>query len=403
MKPEYVLGDSQTVQQMKAGTALSPFCGQTVDFLNMVSKILLKDVQAKQYADVITFAFWCRKASIMEMKKKILWLAYAEEKGVMGRGIVFHIAPSNVAMNFAYSFAAALIAGNANIVRLPSKQFPQIDCFCSALKEALDQYPEFRRFICFVRYGHETEITDYFSSLCDVRVIWGGDRTIQEIRRSPLKIRGKEIVFADRYSIGVIDAESYLGLAEEQKKKTAQDFYNDTYLMDQNACTSPMLIVWIGDEENAEYAQKSFWKKNFELLKGKYELQAVQAVKKLEAAYKLAAAVPYTKMVKESGIDNTIVRIKVPKLSPELMEYRSNSGFFMEYVTQNLEDLLTVFQERCQTLSYLGEHLENDIKELIKEYHPSGVDRIVPMGKTLEFALIWDGYDLIREMSREIG
>ena len=33
---------------------------------------------------------------------------------------------------------------------------------------------------------------------------------------------------------------------------------------------------------------------------------------------------------------------------------------------------------------------------------PRGVDRIVPVGRTLDFALVWDGHDLIRELSRVV-
>jgi hypothetical protein len=38
----------------------------------------------------------------------------------------------------------------------------------------------------------------------------------------------------------------------------------------------------------------------------------------------------------------------------------------------------------------------------LEETRPVGIDRIVPMGKAMDFALIWDGYDLIRQMSRRV-
>ena len=31
---------------------------------------------------------------------------------------------------------------------------------------------------------------------------------------------------------------------------------------------------------------------------------------------------------------------------------------------------------------------------------PKGIDRVVPLGRTLDFSLNWDGYDLIYSMSR---
>ena len=404
MEPEYIIGNEQVLEQMRTGNALPLFDGDVIQFLDAISKKLLKHKLAKTYPDLVTFGFWCRKASVLEMKKSVSWLSGAEEHGAWGRGIVFHVAPSNVAMNFAYSFAAALLAGNRNIVRLPSKMFPQVDGFCDVVKEVLKENSKWQRFVCFVRYGHEKEITDRFSEMSDVRVIWGGDATIREIRKSPLKIRGKEIVFADRYSIALIQAGEYLKLPEGQKKQAARNFYNDTYLMDQNACTSPMLLVWLGEKETVKKAQDLFWDTAYVWIRQKYELQAVQAVKKLQAAYRLAAAVPGTVLVKNNKFsDNRVVRIKVPGLSSELMGYRENSGFFMEYETADLEEILPVLTERCQTISYLGDPLKNELAELVKKHCPPGAERMVPMGKTMDFSLIWDGYDLLREMSREVS
>ena len=37
-----------------------------------------------------------------------------------------------------------------------------------------------------------------------------------------------------------------------------------------------------------------------------------------------------------------------------------------------------------------------------KEYHVCGIDRVVDVGKTLEIGLNWDGYDVVRELSRII-
>lgn len=404
MEITYMIGDQKTAEDIGQQAAMLPFHETIVSFLDQVSKYLLKDRRARQYPDLVTFSFWCRRASVMEMKRQLSWLSQAEEKGVLGRGVVFHIAPSNVAMNVAYSFAAGFLAGNAQIVRLPSKEFPQITLLCEAVRESIEIFPEFKKKICFVRYGHQKEITDFFSQLSDVRVIWGGDRTIQEIRKSPLKIRGKEIVFADRYSIAVLSAEEYLLLEDEKKERLAKDFYNDTYLMDQNACTSPMLLVWIGEGTAVQKAKKTFWQHCGHYIKEHYELQAVQAVKKLQAAYRLAAAVPGCVLEREEELGgNVIVCVKLPYLNEKIMEYRENSGFFMEYETEKISSILPVCTERCQTISYFGEVLGHTLRAWVKDCCPAGVDRMVPIGKTMDFSLIWDGYDLIREMSREIG
>lgn len=166
---QYLIGDSATVEKMGCHSAFAPFDDSLVDFLDRVSRILLKSTEAKSFPDVVTFAFWCRKASIRSLQK-----GYADLSDRLGRGVIFHIAPSNVAVNFAYSLAAGLLAGNANIVRLPSKAFPQVDLIIGALKQALDQ--KIAPYFCLLKYGYDQTVTDWLSAVCDVRVVWGGTK-----------------------------------------------------------------------------------------------------------------------------------------------------------------------------------------------------------------------------------
>ena len=57
----------------------------------------------------------------------------------------------------------------------------------------------------FVSYGREEEINRSFSAIADVRILWGGDRTIEEIRRvAPLPAHAIDTGFADRYSLCVL-------------------------------------------------------------------------------------------------------------------------------------------------------------------------------------------------------
>ena len=106
----------------------------------------------------------------------------------LGRGIVFHIAPSNVPVNSAFTYVFGLLAGNANIVRVSSKEFEQVKVICNVMQEMFDSgnYERVREMTAFVSYGRDTEINDEFSKMADVRIIWGGDRTISEIRKSPI-------------------------------------------------------------------------------------------------------------------------------------------------------------------------------------------------------------------------
>lgn len=392
MKMHFAVGDNDLLEQMKSVCAFEPFSKTVVDFLDTFSKILLKSSAAKAYPDVVTLGFWCRKASVVSMQK-----AQDNTRFRLGRGIAFHIAPSNVAVNFAYSLIAALLAGNASIVRIPSRVFAQVAIICDALKIALDMNPVLKPYICCVTYDHNQTITDKLSSMCDVRIIWGGDETIQTIRKSPLKPRAKELTFADRFSICLIDSAKYCQMPEEHQDRTAKDFYNDTYLTDQNACTAPRIVVWFGERDEVLKAKALFWEKLFCLAKEKYILQGVQVVSKLASVCKIGEA--FDGAALEKGPDNLIIRVGVPKLTEDLMDFKDSSGFFMEYHAADIKEIVPLCGRGCQTVSYLGMNPDGII-ELLRSERPPGIDRIVSMGKTMDFSLVWDGYDLISEMSR---
>lgn len=204
-----------------------------------------------------------------------------------------------------------------------------------------------------------------------------------------------EITFADRHSIAVINADEYL--KAENKDVVIQNFYNDTYYTDQNACTSPRIIFWMGD--NKEEAKEDFWERVHSLVKEKYSLTAVQSVGKLNAMYSVAAK---KEVELQSSEDMLVTRLKINKLDKDLMQYKYNSGFYFENDIEDLSEIKDVCDVRCQTLTYYGVK-EEDFIRFLEESRPVGIDRIVPMGKSMDFTLMWDGYDLIRQMSRKIS
>ena len=82
------------------------------------------------------------------------------------------------------------------------------------------------------------------------------------------------------------------------------------------------------------------------------------------------------------------------------MEYRGNSGLFYEYDTDDISSLYDFCNDtHCQTIGVIGQ-IET-IKPLL-DLGTKGVDRVVRVGHTMEFDLIWDGYDLFEEFTRVV-
>ena len=387
---KYLVGSAEQIKQLPQVSALEPYDESVVDFLNDVSKNLMKNPESKLYPDVITFGFWIRKANILKLKERI-----DSSEGIrLGRGVVFHIAPSNVPVNFAYSLVSGLICGNANVVRVPSKDYPQVKLITDSINIVLAEHKAMASYVICARYERDKDINDLLSSLADVRVVWGGDQTIAELRKSPLQPRAGEITFADRYSLAVIDSDAYMDI--DDKAKVALDFYNDTFLTDQNACTSPRMIVWLGNR--IEEAKKVFWEKEHSLVKQKYVFQSIQGVNKLTRGYMIAAKQDGVMIEKHS--DNLIIRVRVPRITDYLMNYRDNSGYFYEYDCSDLMEMFPIVNDKhCQTIAYIGD--KNMFIPIIQA-GVKGIDRVVPIGKTMDFDLIWDGYRLVDWLSKTI-
>lgn len=386
---EYIIGNEAIVNGMPTLATFQPFSKRIIEFLDNLSKQVMKN--GRNYSDVMTFGFWCRKAAVLAEKAK-----YSNLANRLGRGVVFHIAPSNVPVNFAYSFVVGLLAGNANIVRLPSKEFPQAKIICDCIRELTETiYLDLTPYICMVKYPATKEITDRFSAICQTRVIWGGDVTIANIRTSTIPPRSNEITFADRYSFAVIDADEFLSSTDQDK--LIQNFYNDTYFSDQNACTAPRLIVWLGKQKTL--AQDMFWEKVLNYTKIHYQTSPVQTIGKISALLKEATIIDNIKATVNQPF---LTRIKLFNLSANLVEHYYNSGFFFEYDAESLNEITPLATTKTQTISYYG--LSSDqIKKFITEQKPKGIDRFVPIGKTMDFSLVWDGIDLIQNLSRTIS
>lgn len=375
---------------------LIPFDDVVVEFLQELSTILLKHPQGREFPDVTTFGFFIRKANLRKQER-----GYSHLKSSVGRGVSFHVAPSNVPINFAFSLAMGLLSGNACIIRVSSKHFPQTDIVSRAISSVLKNsiFSDLKRYISIIRYEHDSDMNRYFSSLCDVRVIWGGDNTVSELRKAALPPRSFDITFADRYSFCMIRAEEYLGM--NNKKKIAEHFYNDTYLFDQNACSSPRLVYWVGSARVVSQARKEFWAYLHEtLVDKKYSLQTMMAIEKYTVSCQ--AALNYDKIDIPKGPDNLVSRIELTSLPPDLPEHTCGGGSFFEYSDDGPDRLFDIVSRKFQTMTYIG-FARDELRSLFSGKGSPGIDRIVPCGRAADFSFVWDGYDLISHMSRVVS
>ena len=110
---------------------ITPYDLEVCKFLESLSKELEKKIYNK-YADLKSLSFWCRKKNLEKLKSNFI-----SEKLKKGKGLIFHITPSNVPTNFVYSLIFGLLTGNSNVIKVPSKKFEQVSIICSLINKIL--------------------------------------------------------------------------------------------------------------------------------------------------------------------------------------------------------------------------------------------------------------------------
>jgi|SaaInl8_200m_RNA_FD_contig_71_339519_length_8039_multi_7_in_0_out_0_2 hypothetical protein len=380
-------------------SVLVPFSNILISFVSDVSKAILKDPFFKEHPELMALAFWMRKSHIKQLHK--YFVEQSENKVLLGRGIVFHMAPSNVDTIFVYSWFISLLVGNSNILRISDKENIQTSLLIGIINSVLELelYNILKNRVAIIRYGHEDDITLKLSQMADVRVIWGGDRTVEHIRTIPIKPTATELSFADKFSFAVINSKEIM--EEKNLQDLIEKFYNDSFWFGQMACSSVRMVVWVGTKELNLEAQQLFWDKlnQYVLNQQPEEIAPADIVNKLVAECSMAIENHVT--ISKNENNPFINRVKINNIKEVNENLHCGTGLFYELEIDKFKDLLSSLTKKHQTLAYYGFSKE-ELKNIIYSSMPNGIDRIVPIGQSLDFSYIWDGYDLFRSFCREV-
>ena len=371
-----------------------PFNNQSIDFLSDFSKELKKEKKIYKYPDLIYLVFWTSYKKIGEAKKKFL-----SRNIRLGRGLIFHICPSNVPTNFIYSFFFGLLSGNSNIVKVPSKVFPEKNIILSTINKLFKKkkYLGLKNSNFFIKYDEKIENTQKISSICDGRVIWGGDKTINEVRKIWIPERAIELTFADRYSLSILNLNKFKKIKNHEIKLIAKKFFYDSYMMNQSACNSPHFVFWVGKKNNN--LQQKFWKELNYIAEQKFILDESVVLNKYSNLIKNMIDQKNFQNIKL--FKNNLYVVNPNKNIKNIENIRGISGMFFQKNIASIIELKKFITKKCQTVTYFGLN-KKQIESFVLKNNLFGIDRVVPVGKALDINLVWDGYDVIDSLSRTI-
>jgi hypothetical protein len=380
------------------GSRSLPFNDGVLDFCTHLSTALFRDAEARRHPALQALAFWMRKAELHRLKRDFETLATPNTL-LVPRGLVFHLPPSNVDTIFIYSWILSALAGNANVLRMSERAAGPALVICRLFNEvAGDEDPIIARSTAILRYGHEREITAAISSRSDVRVIWGGDTTVETIRTIPLPPHAKELTFPDRYSLSALHAAHYCELDHAARQTLATQFYNDMYWFDQMACSSPRLVVWAGSKDETAEAGAAFYEHlAAEIERKQYSLATGPRLNKLTFAYRAVLDQPIA-AVRDAGPECVVLELEE---AAKLDRNHCGGGLLFQARADRLPDIAPWIDRRDQTLTHFG-FAPEQLRALAVLLNGRGIDRMAPIGQALNFNRYWDGYDLLREFTRTV-
>lgn len=364
------------------------------DFLVAFARRLLAPGVARRFPELASLGFFLRRG---ELEKTVAAADPPLGQLRFPRGVVFHVPPANVDTIFVYSWALSALAGNPNIVRISSRSAGAAVAVLDALNTTLaDAHPAIAQTQRMVTYGHDDAVTAALSARCDLRVIWGGDRSVTDIRRHPLRPSARDLTFPDRSSFAVISAAGWHAADAATRRDVAIGLYNDSYWFDQAACASPRAIYWVGDPESVRNARDELFGLLADVVASKgTEVDAAMSVEKRVSTYGLAAE-GVASEVRFAGNAIATLELAEPGLVPRRW---LGVGTFPQARVGSLDDLVSIVERRDQTMSYFGFGAD-ELADFAGKLAGRGVDRIVPIGEALTFSSVWDGYDLLREFTR---
>jgi len=378
-----------------ARASMNPFDPRVLEFAEDLARRLRRHPRARTAPALLALSHWIRPAGIAALREH--WDRICSVPGVIRtpRGVVFHLPPTNVDTLFVYSWLLSALAGNANVIRLSPTAIETGSSLVETVVETLDEHPGVAATTAIVSYGHDTSVTERLSA-SDVRVIWGGDEAVRTIRSVPLAVHATELVFPDRFSFVVVGAEQFASVPDVDVDVAVHGFVNDAYWFDQLGCSSPRMIVWVGSPEHSAEAAERFRAALVRHLDDEERAVPTSAViaKLVFAAVRSADGA--TERVDWTSNEATFVTLDSLR---SLDRHGPGGGLFQQVTVSDLGEVTEHIARRDQTVTHWGIR-RTELESFAASLGARGVERLVPVGRALEFSNHWDGHDLLHAFSR---
>ncbi len=376
----------------RARAALTPaFAAERLELVASVSAEILRRGVSRASPGVTHFAFWTRRGALKALAESHIGQLPA---GCVARprGLVFHLPPQNVETVFLYSWVISYLCGNANLVRLPTSLSADMAGLLQLFQSTMVSRGETGQI--FVAYPAGEAANRALSAACDARVVWGGDAKVAAFAPLPLRAGGKSLWFGDRRSLAMVEAGALGALDDTERADLAERLHNDIFVFDQMACSSPVRLFVVGAEDVAASAVADLLEALAVVAKARGSVPATgHVIRKLVSSMAMAGEGAATAVTRHSNSLTSVV-------TPQVIDRPPVGGGFLEVVfVREASAIHDSLRENIQTIVHFGFAAER-LDAFVRGLPPLCVTRLAPVGQALDFDYVWDGYDLIAELTQ---
>ena len=370
-----------------------------IKFLSKLSqKLLSKNLNIEEYRDFIGFGFWVRESNLINMRD-----SRKDINCRVGRGVSFHIAPSNISTNSLYTLAFGLLSGCPSIIRLSNKNIDELRSIMKLINKILEssEFKNLSNKISFINYEHDRTISNYFSSLVDSRILWGGDETIKIFKSFKTASHCLDIVFPNKVSSSLISSEWLISSDGNEISNKADLFARDIGLFSQMACSSPQSLILLKDQKlSSKKELLDFFKKCDLSLSNKNWLSENQSFENFKSSVDICMELPNFKCIFK-GINLSVFFADKAQFK-DINNFKTRDSCIFLSEVDSIEEALSLLPKNNQTIVCIG--LKKDIKnKVVQKGMLGGSNRFVSPGNALNMNIFWDGYDIVSFLSKIIS
>ena len=312
-----------------------------------------------------------------------------------GQGLVVQFAPSNTPVAAIQLTVFAYLFGNTIITRFSERDSRLYLLILKVLSSSNPSLKHFNDRVLFCSYpSSEVKLTQLIQRNAAVRVIWGSDSSVADIRKIPAGAACTDLTFPNRNSILLVNSDYWYQADQKAKVSYLKSVSRDLLEYLHTACASPKYIFLIGNHDcSMGVPDFAFQLRSYLQSMDKYSFDF--SISRDLSAAALRLAIGHSAQFLTGTINQFLMR------HGKVKQGGVGQGNLIVYCLRSLDDVLRLLPPAVQTCTYIG-FQPRMLFEFFSGVGQNSPTRIVPTGQAFAMRDEWDRFRFHEVLTRRI-